>query len=83
MAIIIKAQANETTNDLIRKFKKVAIFTNIVQIAKDRRYFVKPSQIRAQKQIEKNRLRRKMHSLKRTKNIGSDVIDRLRERIEG
>lgn len=83
MPIVIKADSNDTTGDVIRKFKKAAAATNVVQQAKDRRYHQKPSQLKAQKKIEKNRLRKKMRSLKKTKNIGPEVIERLKERIEG
>ncbi len=83
MPIVIRADSNDTTGDVIRKFKKATIATNVVQIAKDRRYHQKESQLRAQKKIERNRLRKKMRSLKRTKNISPESIERLRERIEG
>lgn len=83
MPIVVKADSNDSTGDVIRKFKKAAAATNVVQIAKDRRYHQKPSKLRAQKKIEKNRLRRKMRSLKKTKNISAESIERLKERIEG
>jgi ribosomal protein S21 len=82
MPIVIKATGSDSTSDVIRKFKKAAAATNIVQNTRDRRYFQKPSKIRAQKKIEKTRLRRKSRSLKQMKNIGPDVIDRIRERIQ-
>jgi ribosomal protein S21 len=83
MAIVIQAQNNDSTNDIIRKFKRATITTNIVQIAKDRRYHQKPSKIMAQKKIEKNRLRRKARVLKHTKNVSAESLQKLYERIEG
>jgi len=82
MPIVVKAGSNDSTNDVIRKFKKAAAATDVVQKAKDGRYFQKPSQIRAQKKIQKNRLRKKARSLKQMKNIGQDVIDRIHEKIQ-
>lgn len=82
MPIVVKAGPKDSTNDVIRKFKKAAASTNVVQNSKDRRYFSKPSKVRAEKKIQKNRLRKKARSLKKMKNIGQDVIDRIHERIQ-
>lgn len=82
MPIVIKAQSGDSTSDVIRKFKKAAAATNVVQNAKDRRYFKKPSKVRAEKKIERNRLRKKARSLKQMKNISSEVIERIHERIQ-
>ncbi len=81
MAIIIKAQGNENTNDVIKKFKKAIATTDIVQKAKDRRYFKKPSQVRAVKKIEMSRLRKRSRALKRTKNISPAALQRINERL--
>lgn len=82
MPIVVKASNSDSASDVIRKFKKAAAATNIVQNAKDRRYHQKPSQVRAQKKIERNRLRKKARSLKQMKNISSEVIEKIRERIQ-
>ncbi|MBP9819860.1 30S ribosomal protein S21 [Candidatus Woesebacteria bacterium] len=81
MPIIIKAQGNDNTNDVIKKFKKAIITTDIVQKAKDRRYFKKPSQVRAAKKIEMNRLRKRARALKKTKNISPLALQRINERL--
>lgn len=81
MPIVIKAQGNDSTNDVIRKFKKAVSATNIVQQAKDRAVFVKPSQKRAVKKISTKRLQRRVRKLKRMKNISPQVIQRITDRI--
>ena len=83
MAIIIKAQGSDNTNDVIKKFKKAIATTDIVQKAKDRRYFKKPSQVRAAKKIEMSRLRKRSRALKRTKNISPAALQRINERLAG
>lgn len=81
MPIIIKAQGNESTNDLIKKFKKATIATDVVQIVKDRRYYQKPSKIKAVYKIQINRLRKRARSLKKMKNISPQVLQRIGERL--
>lgn len=81
MPIIIKAKSKDNNNSLIREFKKVTAITDIVQKVRDRRYFQKPSQVKAVKKIAKNRLQRKIRVLKHTKNISADVIDRMTARL--
>ncbi len=81
MPIIIKAKSKDNNNSLIREFKKVTAITDIVQKVRDRRYFQKPSQVKAVKKIAKNRLQRKIRVLKHTKNISMDVIERMTARL--
>lgn len=81
MPVVVVATAKDSTGDVIKKFKKATAFANTVQIAKDRRYFTKPSQLRAAKKIEKARLGKRLRSLKRMKNISPTVIQRLTERL--
>ncbi|MCL4208908.1 30S ribosomal protein S21 [Patescibacteria group bacterium] len=81
MPIIIKAKSKDNNNSLIREFKKVTAVTDIVQKVRDRRYFQKPSQVKAVKKIAKNRLQRKIRVLKHTKNISMDVIERMTARL--
>lgn len=81
MPIIIKAQGNDNTSDVIKKFKKAAAASNVVTIAKDRAYFRKPSKIRAEKKIQLKRLQRRARTLKRMKNISPAALERLNERL--
>lgn len=81
MPIIIKAQSNESTNDLIKKFKKITVATDIVQKAKDRRYYQKPSQVKAVRKIAIQRLKKRMRSLKKMKNISPQALVKMAERI--
>jgi len=81
LPIIIKAKKNDSTNDLIKKFKKVTISSNIVQDAKDRRYHQKPSKQKAIKVAQRGRLRKRMKSLKKMKNISPTVIQKMVDRL--
>ncbi len=81
MPIIVKAQGHDSTNDLIKKFKKVTVATDIVQKVKDRRYYQKPSQLKAVRKIEIQRLKKRMRSLKKMKNVAPQVLTRIQERI--
>ena len=83
LPIIIKAQANDSTSDVIKRFKKASIATDIVQIVKDRRYYRKPSRLRAVHTIEMIRLRKRARSLKKLKNISPQVLARIAERLNG
>ena len=58
MPIVVKATGSDSTHDVIKKFKKAAAERDIVQRTKNRRYFVKPSQERAQKKTEMRRLKK-------------------------
>jgi len=79
--VIVKAQGSDSTYDVIKKFKKAASAADVVQKAKDRRFFEKPSQKRATMKIEVKRLRRRARSLKRMKNISAASIQRIMDRI--
>lgn len=68
MPIIIRAKGDDHANDVIKKFKKVITSTNIVQIAKDRRYYAKPSEVRTQRMNELRRMKRRLRSIKKLKN---------------
>jgi len=81
MPIIIRAKKSDSVHDIIKRFKKAVVQTDIVQIAKDGMYFVKPSKKRAVKRIEMKRLRRRARSLKRMKNVSPVVLQRIRERL--
>ncbi len=81
MPIVIKAKKTESTNDLIRKFKKLTAAADIVQIVKDRRYFQKPSRVRATKVAEMSRLERRARSLKKTKNVSPQAIAKINQRL--
>lgn len=80
MPIVIKAKKNQSTNDVIRQFKKAASATDIVQKAKDRRYFIKPSQVKAQAYNELRRIKKRYRSLKKMKNVAEETLIRFRER---
>lgn len=81
MPIIVKAKKSESTNDLIRKFKKLTAAADIVQIVKDRRYFQKPSKVKSTKTAESSRLEKRARSLKRTKNISPQVLAKINQRL--
>ena len=81
MPIILRAKKNQNINDLIRNFKKKVALSDVVQKVKDRRYFQKPSKIKSNVTSQKNRLRRRMRSLRRLKNTPPGVIDRINQRL--
>jgi len=81
MPIIIRSGQRSSSNDLIRKFKKAVFASNIVQIVRDRHYFVKPARMRALKKIEFNRLRKRLHSIKRAKNTSASSVAHLVKRL--
>lgn len=82
MPVIVTARGkSDSTNDLVRRFKKAIVATDIVQKAKDRRYNLKPAAARNVQFSEKRRLKKKIRSLKKMKNISSQVIQRLTERL--
>ena len=68
MPIIVKSKANQSSNDVIRQFKKVVASTDIVQKIKDRRFFTKPSQERAVKKEELKKQKKRARTQKRMKN---------------
>lgn len=77
LPIIIKAKGNDSTSDVIRKFKKVVAATDIVTKVKDRAFFKKPSQVNQEKKKELRRAKKRLRSLKRMKNISPESIARL------
>jgi ribosomal protein S21 len=81
MAIVIKAKKSDSTNDLIRKFKKAVAATGVVQIVKDRRYYKKPSKVRSEKTATDNRLKRRARSLKKMKNISPQALVRINQKL--
>ena len=81
MPIIIKAKKNQSTSDIIRQFKKVVAGAGVVQVAKDRRFFQKPSRIKASKVAERSRLKRRARSLKKMKNISPVAISKIQQRL--
>lgn len=66
---------------MIRQFKKAVSMAGVVQIAKDRRYFQKPSRLKSIKTAEHSRLKRRAHSLKKMKNISPTTIAKIQQRL--
>lgn len=81
MAIVIRAKKGESTNDLIRKFKKASMASGIVQKVRDSRYYRKPSKIRAEKTATLSRLKRRARTLKKMKNISPQVLVRIGQKL--
>lgn len=81
MALVVKASPNDSTNDLIRKFKKLSALAQIVPSARDRQFHKKKSSIRAAKKIEMERLRRRSRKLKHMKNVSQQALERIKERL--
>ncbi len=81
MAIVIKANKDDSTGKLIRRFKKAVKAEDIVQKAKDRRYYQKPATIRARRKSKKRHLRKKLKTLKKMKNVSPKSIKHLKQKI--
>ena len=81
MAIVIKAKKSDSTNDLIRRFKKAVAATGVVQIVKDRRYFKKPSKVKSEKTATNNRLKRRARTLKKRKNVSPAALVRINQKL--
>ncbi len=81
MPIIIKKTKKDSDASLMRKFKKITTYMNIVQNARDTRYYKKPSILRAEKKSEVRHLKKKLKTLKRMKNISPQSLERLRDKI--
>jgi ribosomal protein S21 len=69
LPIIIKGKGDDHSGDLVKKFKKIVAATNIIQNVKDRKYYMKPSEVRTQRMNELRRMRKRLRSLKKLKNI--------------
>lgn len=82
MPIIIKAKGDDHTGDLIKKFKKVIAATNIIQVVKDRKYYMKPSEVRTQRMNELRRMKKRMRSIKKLKNIPAPKMPVRKPRTE-
>jgi ribosomal protein S21 len=80
--IIIKAKGDDHTGDLIKKFKKIIAATNIIQVVKDRKYYMKPSEVRTVRQNELRRMKKRLRSLKKMKNIPAPKIPKRPVRFE-
>ncbi len=81
MPIIVKAHGNDSTFDVIKKFKKATAAADIVTKTRERRYFKRPSLRRTVKKTEMRRLRKRAQNLKRMKNISPQVLQRIGERL--
>lgn len=81
LPIIVKAKKNDSTSDLIKKFKKMVAASDVVQICKDRRYHQKPSKTKSVNIAQYKRLRKRMRSLKKMKNTSASVLERMAERL--
>lgn len=81
MPIIIRKTKKDSAASLMRKFKKITTYMNIVQDARDKRYYKKPSTIKAEKNSEIRHLKKKLKTLKKMKNISPQSLERLRDKI--
>jgi len=82
MPIVVKARSNDSTNDVIRKFKRATSSAGVVPKARNRRYYTKPSQERAQKKIQRKRLLRVARRLKKRKNVSKEALNYIYERVQ-
>jgi small subunit ribosomal protein S21 len=64
MPIIVKAQPGDSTDQLIRNFKKRVLQDQLLTELKEREFYKKPSMIKKEKQAEFKRLRKRRQKLK-------------------
>ena len=62
MPIVVKAKKNQTTADVIKQFKRLVIVSNVLEIAKDREFYLKPA---LRKNIKYNELKRQKRRAKK------------------
>lgn len=62
MPIVVKAKKNDSTADVIKKFKKFVAIANVLDISKAREFYFKPS---ALKNIQYNEIKRQKRRAKR------------------
>lgn len=79
--IVRKTSKSDSTGNLVRKFKKAVSAMDIVQRTRDRRYYKKPSTIKAERLSEKRHLRKRLKTLKKMKNVPPQSLRSLREKI--
>ena len=58
MATIVKAEPGDTTDSVIRKFKKKVQLDEVLITIREKEFYKKPSEIRKEKLAEKRRKRR-------------------------
>ena len=64
MPIIIKAQPGDSTDQLIRNFKKKVLQDQLLSDLKEREFYKKPSMIKKEKMSEFKRLKKRRIKLK-------------------
>ena len=63
MAIIVKAQPGESTDQIIKKFKKLVLQDQLLTQLKEKEFYKKPAIMKKEKMAELRR--RRKHHLKR------------------
>jgi ribosomal protein S21 len=66
--IVVKSKNDDHPGDMIKKFKKLVVATDIVQKVKDRRYYMKPSEVHTQRWNEIRRSKKRLRAIKKMKN---------------
>lgn len=62
MPIVVKAKKNQSTGDVIKQFKRLVIVANVLEIAKNREFYLKPA---LKKNIRNNELKRQKRRARR------------------
>lgn len=68
MPVVVRAKKNDTTLDVIKRFKKFVAIANVLDIAKGREFHFKPS---ALKNIRYNELKRQKRRAKKMSLLNS------------
>ena len=71
MASIVRAKRDESTDSVIKRFKKRSMIDNILTLIKDKEFYKKPALLRKEhnKEIERRKYREKMERTKSSKTM--------------
>ena len=59
MATVVKAKKDEPAASVIKRFKKTVAADQILKIAREKEYYMKPSELKKEKKKEQERNRRR------------------------
>jgi len=64
MPIVVKSRRDDSTDNVIKKFKKLSVIENVVGKARDREFYKKPALLRKEHNKELERLKRREKHLR-------------------
>ena len=70
MPIVVRAKKNDNTGDVIKKFKKISAVANVLDVAKNREFYFKPSAVKNIKYNEQKRQKRRIRLIQKASAKG-------------